>query len=147
MSTLKGVNVTKYDAGGSGDNYIADGLIKTVEKIWTDSYTVTAAVTTADVIKIAKIPKGKKLTSVEIYLPALGVTTNSSIKLGNGDAQDTTYGSITNWNTAAAKTVLLADLGGSGMAAEMTADTDISLSFSPATTLTGSTIRSVVRWT
>ena len=30
-------NVAKYNAGGSGDNIIADGYIKTVEKVWIDS--------------------------------------------------------------------------------------------------------------
>lgn len=147
MSTLKGVNVTKYDAGGSGDNYIADGLIKTVEKIWTDSYTVTAAVTTADVIKIAKIPKGKKLTSVEIFVPVMGTVTNSTINLGNGDAQDATFGTLATWDTTATREVSLSDLAGTGMAYEMTADTDISISFSPATTITAGTIKTVVRYT
>ena len=31
--TFKAANKTKYDAGGSGDNVIADGFIKTVEKV------------------------------------------------------------------------------------------------------------------
>lgn len=147
MSELKGVNVTKVDAGGSGDNYVADGLIKSVEKIWTDSYTVTAAITTADTIAIAKIPKGKKLTSVEVYIPVMGTVTNSTISLGNGTALDATYGTLTTWDTTAARGVFLTDLAGTGMAAETTADIDLCISFSPATTITAGTIKSIVRYT
>ena len=66
--TLKGANVTKYDAGGSGDNCIADGFIKSVEKVWIDKYSYTAANTigAANIIELAVIPAGKKVTGVAI---------------------------------------------------------------------------------
>lgn len=86
MADYKAANVTKYDAGGSGDNVIADGYIKSVEKIWQDSYSFTSVLTTADTITIATVPANKKITSVEVYFPALTPTT-STINVGiSGDA-------------------------------------------------------------
>ena len=95
--TARAANVTKVQAGGSGDNMVSDGLIKTVEKVWTDTYAVSAAITSAANISIAKLPKGKKLTSVLISVPALGSTTNATIQLGDGPTKDK-FGKITNWN-------------------------------------------------
>jgi hypothetical protein len=65
----KATNVTKYDLGGSGDNVIADGFIKTVEKVWIDSYVFSSAATigTGMVIDIAKIPENKKINGIEVY--------------------------------------------------------------------------------
>ena len=141
--TARAANVTKVQAGGSGDNMVSDGLIKTVEKVWTDTYAVSAAITSAANISIAKLPKGKKLTSVLVSIPALGTVTNATIQLGDGSDQDK-FGKVTNWNTAAET---LFQLPNTGMLAEMSADTDICISFDPATTLTGVTIKSVVRYT
>ena len=81
MSAFKSANVTKLDAGGSGDNYIEDGYVKTVEKIWMDSFSFTAVITTGDTITIARIPPGKKITSVEVFFPAI-TPTNSTIQVG-----------------------------------------------------------------
>jgi len=78
MAELKSANVTKYDNGGSGDNYIGNGLIKSVEKIWTDTY-VLGSVTTNDSICIARIPANKQLIDVIVHMPATsdGVTTGT----------------------------------------------------------------------
>jgi hypothetical protein len=75
MTAFKGAYVTKYDAGGSGDNIIPDGYIKTVEKIWLDYFAFTAVLTTADTVTIASIPPGKKITAVEVYFPTIAPTT------------------------------------------------------------------------
>lgn len=83
MATLKCANVTKYDDGGSGDNYIADGFIKSVEKIWSDSYAVgTAAIGSDDSIAIGRVPKGKKIQDVQVYIPALGASSNATVFIG-----------------------------------------------------------------
>lgn len=75
MTILKSANVTKYDAGGSGDTYIADGYIKSVEKVWIDSTTMgTSALATTDSILIGYVPKGKKITEVVVHMPALNPT-------------------------------------------------------------------------
>jgi hypothetical protein len=81
MTAFNSANVTKILAGGAGDNVVHDGYIKTVEKIWLDSFAFTAVLTTADTICIAKIPANKKITSVEVYFPALTPTT-STINVG-----------------------------------------------------------------
>lgn len=60
-------NVTKYDAGGSGDNYISDGYIKSVEKTWTDTYSFTSAIASGVTINIAVLPANKKIWSIDVY--------------------------------------------------------------------------------
>jgi hypothetical protein len=72
MSTLKAENITKYDAGGAGDNIIADGYIKTVEKIWLDRYTlvVSGQIPSNSTLDIARIPENKKITGIDIFFPA-----------------------------------------------------------------------------
>jgi len=87
MTAFKGVNKTKYDAGGSGDNVILDGYIKSVEKIWMDSFAFTAVLTTADTVAIATIPKNKKITAVEVYFPTAMTPSSITINVGTvGDA-------------------------------------------------------------
>lgn len=81
MTAFKAANVTKYDAPG-GDNVVADGYIKTVEKIWMDSFAFTAVITTADTIDIAYIPPNKKITSVDVYLDFVMAPTNTTIQVG-----------------------------------------------------------------
>jgi len=77
-------NVTKYLAGGSGDNYISDGYIKTVEKIWQDSYTWTSVHSPTTVtIDIAKIPANKKITSIDVILETLSSQNGATIALGH----------------------------------------------------------------
>jgi len=83
----KAANVTKYDAGGTGDNIIADGFIKTVEKVWIDTYTYSSSATigTGMVIDIAKIPAGKKITGIEVYGvggTALSATSSNAVSIG-----------------------------------------------------------------
>jgi len=83
-NNVKGVNVTKYDAGGSGDNYISDGYIKTVEKVWLDSYTLTTNITlTNTTILIAKVPDNKKITSIDIMVETGASQTSGTISIGH----------------------------------------------------------------
>lgn len=79
----KGVNVTKFDAGGSGDNYISDGYIKSVEKVWMDNYTLTDNVTgTNTSIALATLPTNKKITSIDIMIETTASQTNGTISVG-----------------------------------------------------------------
>lgn len=74
-------NVTKYNAGGSGDNIIADGYIKTVEKVWLDNYTI-AFTSTKTTIDIAILSANKKLTSIDIQIETSASHTSGSLALG-----------------------------------------------------------------
>jgi hypothetical protein len=74
-------NLTKYYAGGSGDNIIADGYIKTVEKVWIDSYTI-AFTNTLTTIQIAEIPENKKLTGITVDILTTASQTSGTISLG-----------------------------------------------------------------
>lgn len=83
----KAVNITKYDAGGTGDNIIPDGFIKTVEKVWIDTFVFSSALTigTGMVIDIAQIPQGKKITGIEIWglkASAISATSTNAISIG-----------------------------------------------------------------
>ena len=159
MATLKAANVTKYDNGGSGDNVIADGFIKTVEKVWIDSYTVTAAVLSSTSILIARIPANKKVTDIVVHCPVLGspasnctlycctgATTSTSAYFGalvlGGDSQKITF------DVGTAATLRLNGLGTVRMATALAADTAIYIMVSSTSiTVTGGTIRSIVRYT
>ena len=86
MANMKGGNVGKYDNGGSGDNYIADGYIKTVEKVWMDSATMsTTALGSDDTVAIAIIPPNKKITSIQVEMPALQAASSTcTVFVGSG---------------------------------------------------------------
>ena len=73
--------VTKYQAGGSGDNVIPDGYIKTVEKVWIDSYTI-AFTNTNTTIDIAVLPENKKITGVVVELYSSASQTSGTVSIG-----------------------------------------------------------------
>jgi len=74
-------NVTKYNAGGSGDNIVADGYIKTVEKVWLDSYTI-AFTNTNTTIDLAVVPKNKKIVSIDIEIESSASQTSGTVSVG-----------------------------------------------------------------
>lgn len=157
MATVKAANATKYDAGGSGDNIVPDGYIKTVEKVWIDSYSVSAVIPSTTSILIARVPANKKVTDIVVHMPVVGspatnstvycctgATTSTSPYFGiltlNGDAQKTTF------DCGTAGTLRLA-ANGTKMGVALPTDVGIYIMISPATTVTGGTIRSIVRYT
>lgn len=75
------LNVGKYQLGGSGDNYIPDGYIKSVEKIWMDSYTF-AFTNTNSTIDIAVLPNNKKITGIDIEVENSASHTGGTISVG-----------------------------------------------------------------
>ena len=92
MTALVGANLTKYNAGGSGNNIISDGYIKTVEKVWMDSFALTAAgtsvISTADTLAIASIPPNKKITDVIVTFPSALTPTTATINVGTSSDTD-----------------------------------------------------------
>jgi hypothetical protein len=73
--------MTKYVAGGSGDNIIPDGYIKSVEKVWIDSYTF-AFTNTLTAIAIAELPPNKKITSIDVDIYTGTSQTSGTISIG-----------------------------------------------------------------
>lgn len=71
----------KYVAGGSGDNIIPDGYIKSVEKVWIDSYTI-AFTNTNTTIVIAEIPPNKKIISINAEIYTSVTQTNGTVGIG-----------------------------------------------------------------
>lgn len=159
MATVKGVNITKYDAGGSGDNVISDGYIKSVEKVWIDSYTFTAAVPTTTSIKIGHVPANKKVTDVVVHMPvisAAGTSTTVYLKTGASTAVTSYFGALANENGVAAQTVafdggtvstLRLNAVSSNVLSPTPTDIDLYLLINPATTITGGTLKSIIRYT
>ena len=73
--------VAKFNAGGSGDNIVPDGYIKTVEKVWLDTYTMDFTLTRAT-IDIAVIPPNKKITSIDIDILSTYSITTGTVAVG-----------------------------------------------------------------
>ena len=74
-------NVTKYNAGGSGDNIIADGYINAVEKVWIDSYTI-AFTNTNTTIDIAVLQPNKKVIGIDVYIYTTVSQTSGTVSIG-----------------------------------------------------------------
>lgn len=159
MVTVKAANVTKYTATGSegsGDNYIPDGYIKSVEKVWIDTYTVAAAIPSTTAIHIGKVPKGKKLTDIIVYLPVLSAAaTTTTINCGtavvhnSGTTGNLGFLTVNGLGAMAASTATVCTLrlGPTGALTEMSADVDIYIFLDPATTITAGTIRTIIKYT
>lgn len=95
-NAVSGGNVTKFNAGGSGDNIIANGQIRTIEKVWLDNYTLTGNITlTNTTISIANIPEGATVTDIHAVISTSVSQTNGTIGLGwASDADGASWGSI-----------------------------------------------------
>jgi len=154
MAYVKSANVTKYDAGGSGDNVIADGYIKSVEKVWIDTYdfSSTATIGATLVIEAAVIPKGKKITGVVVQ--GLGAVASTTVTLAIGTKIIST--AVTNATALLAATVIgsasqtlgMPIVANVNLPLETTADTKVILSFGAASmTVTSGTITTIVRYT
>lgn len=157
MATIKFDNVSDYDAGGTGDYIVPDGYIKTVEKVWIDSYSVSAAIPTTSSLLIARIPKNKKVTDIVIHMPVVGSpATASTIYCCTGATTATTTffgklvlggeGQKTTFDCGTAATLKLNGVS-SGFMTPLSADTGVYIVISPATTITGGTIKTIVRYT
>jgi hypothetical protein len=106
-------NVTKHTAGGSGDNVIADGYIKAVEKVWLDSYTI-AFTNTNTTIDVAVIPANKKITGIDVMVYSSASQTGGTISVGysTDSAVDTFFGPA---NVTAAITLSTVSLFGGNL--------------------------------
>jgi hypothetical protein len=150
---VKAANVTKWDAGGSGDNCIADGYIKTVEKVWLDSYTFAAALPSNTTIDIAKIPENKKITGIDLFFPALSTgaaATGTTISIGARIAAGTTASTLflSAGEAAAGITTLSMNLGDGFQYVTTGGTNTIVLHLGRiATPTTAGTIKSIVRYT
>lgn len=163
MATLKAANVTKYDAGGSGDNYIADGYIKSVEKVWIDSFdSGTTALGTEDSICIGRVPANKKITEIVVYMPPLGDTATSlaTVFLCTGasllmTAASCFFGSmkmdgiaLETWDIGTASTLRVrADKSLQVAPKDLDIYIKIFLANELDVTLTGATIKSIIKYT
>lgn len=81
---VKSVNVTKFDAGPSGDNSINQGEVNAQIEVWTDEYEA-AALDVASTIDIGELPANAKVQKIEMYTDALGAAT---IDIGDSNDPD-----------------------------------------------------------
>lgn len=153
MAVAYAANVTKFNAGGSGDNVVANGQIKTVEKVWLDSYTMAAATAIASgtTIDIAVLPNGKTITGIDLYFPALSTgaaLTGTTIILGTRTAAGVTSTTVLLSSGEAAAGVLTLSANANVPHALADGYNNVCMTFQRiATTTTASTIRTVVRYT
>ena len=154
----KSANLTKYDNGGTGDNIIPDGYIKTVQKVWVDTYTYSAANTigTGLVIEVASIPQGKKIVGIDVYgLQSLSATSTNAVSIGTKIASGVTHATLFLGATTFGTASLFGSLNISPVSAvsnipyELTGGTNrIFLLFTAANpSITAGTITTVVRYT
>ena len=153
----KATNVTLYDLGGSGDNIVPDGFIKTVEKVWVDTLVFSSALTIGIgmIVDVAKIPKGKKITGITVHglnEAQVGTLSNTTISIG------ARYGSgaVTNATQFLAATTIGTTsfdvqpiTAGSNIGVEVTGSTHtIFLHFGVSSpTITAGTVTSIVKYT
>lgn len=97
MSAVKGVNVTKHDAGGQGDDAIDNGLVNTRVEVWTDTYEAVA-LASGSTIDMAKLPANAVVLGIDLITDALGTSTTIDV----GDSQDPDRYSAAAFNTSAA---------------------------------------------
>lgn len=159
-SNVYGANLTKYRAGGTGDNLIAQGNIKAAEKVWVDSYTYSSAATIGSVtnLEIAAIPEGHVITGIEVYgLNDLTTTSTNTISIG----VRLTSPAVTNATFFLAATTFgtAVGIGIQGYAGCLQANSNIGYTLTGGTnyitlcfaganpSVTGGTIRTVVRYT
>lgn len=122
-SAFFGSNVTKYNAGGSGDNVIADGQIKSVEKVWLDSYSFVSNNTTKTTIDIGVIPAGRKLVGIDVVIATTTSQTSGTVSLGW--SEDAAYGTIMSPITITHNATLSSiSLPGNGVLGSVVAVTD-----------------------
>ena len=154
MTAYKGANKTKWDAGGSGDNVISDGYIKSVEKVWIDSFAYTSVLTTADTVDIAVIPANKKITDVIVTFDSGITPTTSTINVGMAGDSDkfiTAAVPVAESGAAgaqAARTVVRMN-NTDGFSYVTTAETTIqfSIGVTAMTAPTAGTIKTIVKYT
>lgn len=151
QATVKSANLTKYDAGGTGDNIIEDGFIKSVEKVWVDTYTFSSANTIGVglILEIASVPPNKKILGVEVYgLSTIAATTSTvaiGLKRADGTTNSTLFMAACTFGTVASNLIQ----ANAGIGTVITGGTNrIILTFGGASlTVTGGTITTIVKYT
>jgi len=159
MVIAKSANVTKFDAGGSGDNYISNGLIKSVEKVWIDTYTYSAAATigAATNLEIAVIPEGRKITGISVNVLGLDAVSTSTLTMGTKIASGATHATLfmaatrfgggTGDIVAGMQTVKWLHADSANLPYTLTGGTNrITVSFLASASVTVGTITSIVRY-
>lgn len=148
MASYSGVNVTKLAAGATGDNVILDGYVNTVEKVWIDSYTFSAVLTTADTIAIAKVPANKKITGVKVYIPGGFTPTTTTINVGMaGDKGYFITSAALTIDTALVNVYTMNNVTGFSYVTTDSTTILFSLSVAAITAPTAGTIKTIVLWT
>lgn len=154
-------NVTKYNAGGSGDNIIADGYIKAVEKVWLDEYDLSDTASTNTTINIAVLPTNKKITGVDVHIEATTSHTSGTVSIGfaTDSAVDTLFPATNVTHNKTVSTVSLygsslgnlnsaAAAGKNGAVQKVITGTQVTVAVKLNNwTMTNGTLKSIVRYT
>ena len=152
MATVYGANLTKFRAGGSGDNVIADGYKGAVEKCFIDTYTYTTTPpAVGDRINIAVIPANKKITDVRVFFPSLSTGasgTGTTINIGYSLTTVTTTSDTTFLSAGSAHTGIRTLLANQGIGTVTAGESYVYLTIGLlAPTTTTATITTIVKYT
>lgn len=85
MSAVKGTNKIKFDAGASGDNYIAIGEYQSRVNVVADTYEASS-LASGSTISLANIPQEAKILDIIVMHDALG--SGVTIKIGDSTTAD-----------------------------------------------------------
>lgn len=124
-------NVTKFNAGGSGDNIVPDGYIKTVEKVWIDSYTM-AQTTSETTIDIAIIPSNKKIVSIDVVIETSASQTSGGLALGDAGDIDRFFGAAATTTKNISHNLTVTTISFPGQACYMAANTVAAITLIPS---------------
>ena len=145
-------NVTAYDANNSTGVLVDTGLIKTIERLWIDTYVFSSAIPSGSSIDIAIIPKNARVTSIRLLFPSLSTGeagTGSTISLGVRTGTQTGSTLFLSATDASTGVTELEANSPTGLGIAMTGSTNrIFMLFGRiATTTTAGTISTIVRYT
>jgi hypothetical protein len=79
-----GANVTNYEAGTSDTTWIAQGLIKSGLKVWSDTYTTIGSESATSTIQLATLPTGAIVHGIIASWADIGAAT-ATIDIGDSD--------------------------------------------------------------
>jgi hypothetical protein len=108
MAAVKGANMTKYDAGALGSNWIDKQDIKGTTLTQIDTYEASS-LALGSTIDMAQLPTGAKIVGVNLYFDALGAS--STLKVGDSNDDDRYIASTASSSAGRSDTLLIDGAG------------------------------------
>lgn len=108
MAAVLGANVTKYDAGALGSNWIDSTDVKTGTSIFFDTYEASS-LASGSTITMATLPSGAKVLDIKVWFDALGGS--STLKVGDSTDDDRYYAAAASSSAGVFTDILIDGVG------------------------------------